>query len=94
MGKLLEQDSNNKSAIELLKQVNLEKKELINKKIIKKSGISGIGSTETGGYKPSISVFEAKLNTTEFNHGGIIAQEMGEGQELHSFVTKRPTANY
>jgi len=38
--------------------------------------------------------FQADLKSTGFGGNGIIAQGLGEGQKLHSFDTKRPTANF
>jgi len=65
------------------------------KKTIPKEGISGINSTiATTSQRVTGAEFEAKLNSTDFSHGGIITQNMGEGQKLHSFDTKRPTANF
>lgn len=65
-----------------------------NKNLIPKSGISGLTNTENYKERLSTSEYEARLNSTEFNRGGMIVQGMGEGQELHSFDTKRPTANF
>ena len=63
------------------------------KPLVNKQGISGSTYTDTVDY-PSASEFEAKLNSTDFAHGGSIVQGMGEGQKLKSFDTKRPTANF
>jgi capsid protein len=58
-------------------------------------GINALNSqVESMSEKASISEFAANINSTEFGRGGIIAQGMGEGQKLHSFDTKRPTANF
>ena len=67
-----------------------------NKTFVKKQGISGIDgeSAESRRNQFSTADFEAKLNRTDFNHGGIVAEGLGEGQKLHSFDTKRPTANF
>lgn len=68
-----------------------------NKNFVDKKGISGIGNTLTNRSRDgdlSVAEYEAKLNSTDFNQGGIVAQGMGEGQKLHSFDTKRPTANF
>lgn len=65
-----------------------------NKDLVNKQGISGITTDFDTGERVNISEFEAKMNTTQFQRGGVIAQGMGEGQKLHSFDTKRPTANF
>jgi lambda family phage portal protein len=66
-----------------------------NKPIIPKGGIGGIGKQiDSAASQFSPSEYEAKLNSTDFKHGGLIVQQMGEGQKLNSFDTKRPTANF
>lgn len=68
-----------------------------NKDIVKKEGITGIDTnylTRSSQNDISIADYEAKMNSTDFKHGGTIVQGMGEGQKLHSFDTKRPTANF
>jgi capsid protein len=66
-----------------------------NKALTNKRGINGIGKTideNASAFSPS--EFNAKLNSTDYQHGGIIVEKMGEGQKLNSFDTKRPTANF
>jgi len=66
-----------------------------NKTIIGKNGIGGISKTiDSAASSFSPSEYNAKLNSTDFQHGGIIVEKMGEGQKLNSFDTKRPTANF
>jgi capsid protein len=67
-----------------------EKKTLINKR-----GIGGIQTTsEQRRQSIPFSEYEAKLNSADFDHGGIIVQELGEGQKLNSFDTKRPIPEF
>ena len=66
-----------------------------NKPIVNKKGIGGIGKDiDTAANQFSASEYNAKLNGTDFQHGGVIAQNLGEGQTMKSFDTKRPTANF
>lgn len=66
-----------------------------NKTLMNKTGIGGIGKTiDATASQFSPSEFNAKLNSTDFQHGGMIVEKMGEGQKLNSFDTKRPTANF
>ena len=66
-----------------------------NKAIIGKTGIGGIKTgADQRRLASNVSEFEARLNSTDFDHGGMIIQNMGEGQRLESFDTKRPTANF
>lgn len=62
--------------------------------LINKNGIGGINTAKPTYEKVTDAEFEAKLNKTNFSKGGMIVQGMGEGQKLHSFDTKRPTANF
>jgi capsid protein len=65
------------------------------KTVINKRGISGIQTTsEQRRQSVPFSEYEAKLNSTDFDHGGIIVQELGEGQKLNSFDTKRPIPEF
>lgn len=66
-----------------------------NKALINKRGIGGIQTTsEQRRTSVPYSEFEAKLNSTDIDHGGFIVQNMGEGQKLNSFDTKRPTPEF
>jgi lambda family phage portal protein len=66
-----------------------------NKSVIGKNGIGGIKTNaDQRRLAPNVSEYEARLNSTDFDQGGIIVQNMGEGQKLNSFDTKRPTANF
>lgn len=66
-----------------------------NKNIIPTQGIGGIGKQiDSVASQFSISEFGAKVESTDFQHGGLLVQQMGEGQRLNSFDTKRPTANF
>lgn len=67
-----------------------------NKTIVTKRGINGIDDQSTTDTVNAVSGanFTADLNKTAFNNGGIIVQNMGEGQTLKSHDTKRPTANF
>lgn len=64
------------------------------KPLVNKEGIQGVTKTAPTKQAFNYSEFEAKLSKTAIDQGGIIAQSMGEGQKLHSFDTKRPTANF
>lgn len=66
------------------------------KSVVDKAGITrSTGPTTTNVREPwNGAEFAAQLNGTEFTQGGVIAQNLGEGQKLHSFDTKRPTANF
>jgi capsid protein len=65
------------------------------KNLLKKRGIGGIGrQIDEAASQFSSSEYETRLKSTDFQHGGMIVQEMGEGQKLNSFDTKRPTANF
>jgi len=66
-----------------------------NKEFIKKKGISGIGAQidqAASNYSPS--EYNARMKTTDLQHGGIIAEGLGEGQKVNSFDTKRPNVNF
>lgn len=65
-----------------------------NKKAIPKGGIAGNSFTGELQDRISTSEYQSTLNSTQFSKGGIIVQNMGEGQKLNSFDTKRPTANF
>lgn len=66
-----------------------------NKNLVNKRGIGGIQTTyDQRRQSIPFSEYEAKLNSTDFDHGGFIVQEMGEGQKLNSFDTKRPTPEF
>lgn len=67
-----------------------------NKTIVTKRGINGIDDQPAADAVNAVSGanFTADLNKTAFNNGGIIVQNMGEGQTLKSHDTKRPTANF
>lgn len=65
------------------------------KPVIPKTGISGISKqVDEKSASYSVSEFNAKMQTTDMQHGGVIAQQVGEGQKLHSFDTKRPNVNF
>jgi lambda family phage portal protein len=66
-----------------------------NKPIMTRAGINGVAQ-ESKTFRDSFDIadYQAKLNSTAFSKGGIIAQNLGEGQKLNSFDTKRPTANF
>lgn len=65
-----------------------------NKPIMNKDGIQGAATATNARDIYDQNDFEAQLSKTSVSQGGIIAQNMGEGQKLHSFDTKRPTANF
>ena len=65
-----------------------------NKEIIPKTGISSVNAATGTTVAFSDAEYEAKLKKTQFEKGGIIVQNMGEGQKAKSFDTKRPTANF
>lgn len=65
------------------------------KTVVNKRGIGGIQTTsEQRRQSVPFSEYEAKLNSTDFDHGGFIVQNLGEGQKLNSFDTKRPTPQF
>lgn len=65
-----------------------------NKVTIPKMGIAGIDTIPNPRQVLTDADYQAKLNKTNFDKGGVTVQGMGEGQKLHSFDTKRPTANF
>lgn len=67
-----------------------------NKDIITKRGISGIDDQAAIDTVNAVSGadFTAELNKTAINNGGFIVQNMGEGQKIKSFDTKRPSNNF
>jgi lambda family phage portal protein len=63
------------------------------KPFTKKEGI-GANVDQKTGLRTNVSDFQSQIDTVQKNYGGVVVDQLGEGQTLKSVDTKRPTANF
>jgi lambda family phage portal protein len=64
------------------------------KDLFAKQGVNGVGGSTQTTRPFDEADYQAKIDKLNLNDAGLIVSNIGQGQKLHSFDTKRPTANF